>query len=72
MVGALVRWALRQPGVARVVAETEWANPASVRVLSKAGFAPTGTSTEEGGALFEFVGSACPAEPEAPADRPRD
>jgi RimJ/RimL family protein N-acetyltransferase len=58
MVGALVRWALGQPGVARVVAETEWANPASVRVLRKAGFAPVGPTTEEGGARFEFVGSA--------------
>jgi RimJ/RimL family protein N-acetyltransferase len=58
MVGALVRWALRQPGVARVEAETEWANPASVRVLRKAGFVPAGTPTEEGGARFEFVGSA--------------
>ena len=27
MVGGLLRWALRQPGVARVAAQTEWANP---------------------------------------------
>jgi RimJ/RimL family protein N-acetyltransferase len=56
MVGGLVRWALEQPGVFRVVAETEWANPASVRVLSKAGFTPAGSATEPGGARFEFVG----------------
>ncbi len=58
LVGGLVRWALGQLGVARVVAETEWANPASVRVLSKAGFAPGGPATEPGGARFEFGGRA--------------
>ncbi len=60
VVFSLVRWALQQPGVARVMAETEWANPASVRVLSKAGFAPAGPATEPGGARFEFLGGACP------------
>ena len=58
LVGGLVRWAVRQPGVARIMAETEWANPASVRVLSKAGFAPAGPATEPGGARFEFLGGA--------------
>jgi ribosomal-protein-alanine N-acetyltransferase len=58
LVGALLRWALGQPGVARVVAETEWANPASVRVLSKAGFAPVGPATKPGGARFELLGGA--------------
>jgi RimJ/RimL family protein N-acetyltransferase len=58
MIGGLVRWALGQPGVARVVAETEWANPASVRVLSKVGFVPAGSATEPGGARFEFPGGA--------------
>jgi RimJ/RimL family protein N-acetyltransferase len=58
MVGGLVRWALGQPGVARVVAETEWANPASVRVLRKAGFAPVGPASESGAARFEFPGGA--------------
>ena len=58
LVGGLVRWALQQPGVARVVAETEWANPASVRVLTKTGFSPRGTVKESAGACFEFVGSA--------------
>jgi RimJ/RimL family protein N-acetyltransferase len=56
MVGGLVRWALGQPGVLRVVAETEWANPASVRVLSKSGFAPVGPATAAGGLRLEFVG----------------
>jgi ribosomal-protein-alanine N-acetyltransferase len=56
MVGGLVRWALAQPGVVRVVAETEWANPASVRVLGKAGFVPAGVATEPEGARFEFPG----------------
>ena len=58
MVVVLVRWAMRQPGVARVVAETDWANPASVRVLMKTGFVPSGRATEPGGARFEFMGSA--------------
>lgn len=58
MVVGLVRWALRQPGVARVIAETEWANPASVRVLEKAGFAPCGQACESGGARFMFPGGA--------------
>jgi RimJ/RimL family protein N-acetyltransferase len=53
IVEALVRWALDQPGVHRIVAETEWANPASVRVLSKAGFAPAGPAAKPDGARFE-------------------
>jgi RimJ/RimL family protein N-acetyltransferase len=56
MVCGLIRWAMRQPGVAHVVAETEWANPASERVLSKAGFVPFGPTREGGGARFEFRG----------------
>jgi len=55
MVKGLVQWAISQPGVARVAAETEWANPASVRVLSKAGFARVGTGTKPDGARFEYV-----------------
>lgn len=58
MVNGLVRWALGQPGVVRVAAETEWANPASVCVLSKAGFVPSGPAAESGGARFEFLGGA--------------
>jgi len=54
MVAGLVSWATRQAGVARVVAETEWANPASVRVLLKAGFTPAGTAREPGGTRFEL------------------
>ncbi|HKI05705.1 MAG TPA: GNAT family N-acetyltransferase [Thermoanaerobaculia bacterium] len=56
MVGGLVRWALGQPGVTHIVAETEWANPASVRVLTKAGFVPSGAATEPTGTRFEFLG----------------
>ena len=54
IVRALIGWALGQPSVACVVAETEWANPASVRVLSKAGFVPAGPTNAPGGARFEF------------------
>ena len=38
MVGGLVGWAGRQPGVRRVVADTEVGNRASQRVLEKNGF----------------------------------
>ena len=58
MVGGLVRWALSQPGVDSIAAETEWANPASVRVLEKVGFKPAGSATEPGGARFELRSSA--------------
>ena len=47
-VGAAVSWALDQPGVTRVEAETEPGNTASQRVLEKCGFVPTGTAGEEG------------------------
>jgi RimJ/RimL family protein N-acetyltransferase len=63
MVIALVRWALNQPGVNSVIAETEWANPASVRVLTKAGFAPCGPATEPGGTRYQYVGGREQGEP---------
>ena len=53
MAGALVEWALAQPRVERVIAETEWANPASVRVLSKLGFVPSGSAKAAQGLRFE-------------------
>ena len=47
-VAAAVAWALRQPGVTRVEAETSPANAASLRVLEKCAFLPSGTTGEEG------------------------
>ena len=47
-VSALVDWALKQPGVSCVTAETEESNIASQRVLQKSGFIPTGKTGEEG------------------------
>ena len=47
-VTAVVNWALRQPGVMCVTAETEASNIASQKVLNKAGFTPTGETGEEG------------------------
>lgn len=47
-VGALCRWALEQPGVRAVEAETVPENAASQRVLEKLRFTPTGESGEEG------------------------
>jgi len=38
MARALVQWAGQQQAVSRIVAETEWVNPSSVRVLDKLGF----------------------------------
>jgi RimJ/RimL family protein N-acetyltransferase len=58
LVRELVRWAIAQPGVNRIVAETEWANPASVRVLAKAGFVHRGPATEPGGERFEYSGES--------------
>lgn len=47
-VTALADWALKQPCVTKVVAETEASNYASQKVLQKAGFAPNGEIGEEG------------------------
>ena len=47
-VDKMVSWALSQPDVRRVEAETEPDNKASQRVLKKCGFLPTGTIGEEG------------------------
>ena len=47
-VAALCRWALAQPGVTGIEAETAPDNAASQRVLEKLGFQPTGATGEEG------------------------
>lgn len=47
-VEAAVSWALSQPGVTRIEAETEPGNRPSQRVLEKCGFISTGTVGEEG------------------------
>lgn len=47
-VSALVNWAFEQDGVICVTAETEESNIASQKVLSRAGFVPTGETGEEG------------------------
>jgi len=52
-VGAAVHWALQQPFVFRVEAETDPANRASQRVLEKCGFLPSGTFGEEGPRFFK-------------------
>ena len=51
-VGAAVHWALQQPGMKRVEAETEPDNRASQRVLEKCGFLPSGTFGKEGPRFF--------------------
>ena len=47
-VTALTDWALMQPCIKRIIAETDEYNIASQRVLIKAGFMPTGEMGEEG------------------------
>ena len=47
-VSAVTQWALSQHDVARVEAEAEADNIASIKVLTKCGFTPTGTFGEEG------------------------
>ena len=51
-VDAVVAWALHQPAVIRVEAETESNNRASQRVLEKCGFHPSGVTGEEGPRFF--------------------
>ena len=51
-VGAAANWALKQPNVACVEAETTPDNRASQRVLDKCGFLPSGTFGEEGPRFF--------------------
>jgi ribosomal-protein-alanine N-acetyltransferase len=54
MVRGLATWAFVQPGVSVIAAETEWANPASVRVLERTGFLTAGAATDPGGTRFEL------------------
>lgn len=54
LVRGLTGWAFTHPEVTRIVAETEWANPASVRVLEKVGFVATGPASEPSGTRFEL------------------
>ncbi len=51
-VEAAVHWALEQPNVKRVEAETEPENLPSRRVLVKCGFLPSGTFGQEGPRFF--------------------
>jgi len=54
IVRGLATWAFVQPGVEVIAAETEWVNPASVRVLERNGFRATGTASEAEGTRFEL------------------
>lgn len=47
-VTALVDWAMKQPGVSCIKAETEASNFASQKILNKTGFIPTGKTGKEG------------------------
>ena len=52
-VDAAVEWALKQPGVCRVEAETDPENQKSQRVLEKCGFLPSGIIGEEGPRFYK-------------------
>jgi ribosomal-protein-alanine N-acetyltransferase len=54
LVHALIEWARERPGVERILAETEWANPASARVLQKVGFVELGPTEDCRGSRFEM------------------
>jgi len=54
IVRGLATWAFVQPGVEVIAAETEWANPASVRVLERNGFQTAGAASEPEGTRFEL------------------
>ena len=56
-VKAVTKWALSQPGVRCITAETEANNAASQKVLAKAGFTATGEYGEEG-PLFALMRQA--------------
>ncbi|MFT5303263.1 MAG: ribosomal-protein-alanine N-acetyltransferase, partial [Mariniblastus sp.] len=50
----LIEWAFGHSDCSLAVAETEWKNPQSVRVLVKNGFVQTGAVSETGGSRFEL------------------
>ena len=54
-VEAVIVWALEQPGVRQVEAETEQDNKKSQRVLEKCGFSPLGIMGEEGPRFYRVV-----------------
>ena len=55
MVKGLIGWAFAAGAVTTIRAETEWENPASTRVLAKAGFRNLGSNSEPGGVRFELT-----------------
>ena len=63
-VKAVSAWALRQPGVARVEAETAPENAASQALLARVGYRPTGVLGEEG-PRFVYLGAEGNGESEA-------
>ncbi len=52
MVTGMVRWAMRQPGVRVIEAQTDIDNPASIRVLEKNAFVRLGEGSEPGAIRF--------------------
>jgi [ribosomal protein S5]-alanine N-acetyltransferase len=57
MAARLIQWAFEDPAIIRIGAETEWANPASVRVLTKLGFLPSAQGAGLGAQHFQLLRS---------------
>jgi [ribosomal protein S5]-alanine N-acetyltransferase len=53
MTGALIDWALAQPGVERVAAEVDQQNTPSLRLIARLGFEVTGAGRDPGHLRFE-------------------
>jgi len=70
MVRGIVDWAMKQPAVMRIIAETEWENPASVRVLEKVGFTATGSTADMKGTRFELLADSNDGESSVRPDKP--
>ena len=61
MVGALVDWAMGQPGVNRVIADTDENNVPSLKLLGNLGFNAIGAGAELGCIRFERTTSKLPS-----------
>jgi RimJ/RimL family protein N-acetyltransferase len=55
MVAALVAWALAQPGVEKVYADTAADNAPSIRMLERLGFVAAGPGRDSGKLRFEIA-----------------
>jgi [ribosomal protein S5]-alanine N-acetyltransferase len=64
MVATLVHWALHQPGVKKIIADTAADNGPSIRMLERLGFNAAGPGRGHGEVRFEIVRKESAAESE--------